>query len=317
MADERLGDTETVTLPDGEQAVYSSRARTLLDAVYDWSRFNGIPRGYEWIRRELKAKRVSAAELVRCTLRYGDTGTIRRMGALLEGEGVDAAQLRKLERALQADEQHDSVDSRAAQTRDTQPPLGRGDERRRLTGMNNFHEQAEMFRDALALTRQRTGFAERLIEKDYFCTVLLEYLASASDELVFKGGTCLAKVHGDFYRLSEDLDFVIPIGCGCAAVATEQEGLAVEGSPGRAAGAPPVSPADQTPGGSEQLDPIQRRDRLHIAGFRPRGHDQGRDWPARTAAAGGVEWSGADPPAGSCVSQRVARTTGLALHFEA
>jgi len=48
----------------------------------------------------LKAKRVSAADLVKCTLRYGDTGTIRRMGALLESEGVDAALLRKLERAL-------------------------------------------------------------------------------------------------------------------------------------------------------------------------------------------------------------------------
>ena len=68
--------------------------------MYDWSRFNGIPRGYEWICGELKAKRVSVAELVRCTLRYGDTGTIRRLGALLEGEGADAAQLRKLERAL-------------------------------------------------------------------------------------------------------------------------------------------------------------------------------------------------------------------------
>ncbi len=77
--------------------------------------------------------------------------------------------------------------------------------------MNRFHEQVGMFRDALALTRQRTGFAERLIEKDYFSTMLLEYLVSASDELVFKGGTCLAKVHGDFYRLSEDLDFVIPM----------------------------------------------------------------------------------------------------------
>ncbi len=100
VAEERLGDTETATLPDGEQAVYASRVRTLVDAVYDWSRFNGIPRGYEWIRRELKAKRVSAAELVRCTLRYGDTGTIRRMGALLEREGVDAGLLRKLERVL-------------------------------------------------------------------------------------------------------------------------------------------------------------------------------------------------------------------------
>ena len=102
VADERLGDTETVRLPDGEEAVYASRARALVDAVYDWSRFNGIPRGYEWIRQELKTKRVSAAELVKCTLRYGDTGTIRRMGALLECEGVDAALLRKLERALKA-----------------------------------------------------------------------------------------------------------------------------------------------------------------------------------------------------------------------
>jgi len=74
--------------------------RSLVDAVYDWSRFNGIPRGYEWIRRELRAKRVTAAELVKCTLRYGDTGTIRRMGALLEREGVNAMLLRKLERKL-------------------------------------------------------------------------------------------------------------------------------------------------------------------------------------------------------------------------
>jgi predicted transcriptional regulator of viral defense system len=100
VADERLGDTETVTLPDGEEAVYSSRARTLLDAVYDWSRFNGIPRGYEWICRELKTKRIGAAELVRCTLRYGDTGTIRRIGLLLERAGVEVQLWQKLARVL-------------------------------------------------------------------------------------------------------------------------------------------------------------------------------------------------------------------------
>jgi predicted transcriptional regulator of viral defense system len=99
VADERLGATDEVTLDDGA-VLYSSRVRTLVDAVYDWSRFNGLPRGYEWIRRELAAKRVSATELVRATLRYGDTGTIRRMGALLEDEEVDSALLRKLERNL-------------------------------------------------------------------------------------------------------------------------------------------------------------------------------------------------------------------------
>ena len=87
-------------MADGEKAVYASRVRSLMDAVYDWSRFNGIPRGYQWIHQEMKAERVSAAELVKCTLRYGDTGTIRRMGLLLEREGVAETQLVKLGRAL-------------------------------------------------------------------------------------------------------------------------------------------------------------------------------------------------------------------------
>jgi predicted transcriptional regulator of viral defense system len=100
VADERLGDAKTFAMPDGEKAVYASRARSLMDAVYDWSRFNGVPRGYEWIRRELAAKRVSATELVSVTLRYGDTGTIRRIGALLEREGVEGVLLRRLERKL-------------------------------------------------------------------------------------------------------------------------------------------------------------------------------------------------------------------------
>ena len=69
-----------------------------------------------------------------------------------------------------------------------------------------------LFREAVNFTTAETAFASRLIEKDYFCTVLLAYLAGAVDDrLVFKGGTCLAKVHADFYRLSEDLDFVIPV----------------------------------------------------------------------------------------------------------
>jgi predicted transcriptional regulator of viral defense system len=100
VADRRLGDTETVQTEDGLSIIYSSRARTLVDAVYDWSRFNSLPRGYQWIRRDLAAKRVSAEELMKLTLRYGDIGTIRRMGALLDGEGVTKSLLKKLERAL-------------------------------------------------------------------------------------------------------------------------------------------------------------------------------------------------------------------------
>ena len=100
VADKRLGDTEVVQTSGGSKVVYSSRARTLLDAVYDWSRFNTLPRAYEWIRKELKAKRVTPADLVSVTLKYSDIGTIRRMGALLEREGVQSSLLKKLEKAL-------------------------------------------------------------------------------------------------------------------------------------------------------------------------------------------------------------------------
>lgn len=72
------------------------------------------------------------------------------------------------------------------------------------------HEDRDWFLEAVNFTAATTGFSPRLIEKDYFCTVLLQHLATAG-VLVFKGGTCLAKVHGEFYRLSEDLDFVIPM----------------------------------------------------------------------------------------------------------
>ncbi len=100
VADRRLGDIETMETAEGSKTVYSSRARTLLDAVYDWSRFNSLPRAYQWIRNELKSKRVTPSEMVSVTLKYGDIGTIRRMGALLEREGVAGPLLKKLERAL-------------------------------------------------------------------------------------------------------------------------------------------------------------------------------------------------------------------------
>jgi hypothetical protein len=50
--------------------------------------------------RRARANRVTAAELVRATLKYGDVGTIRRMGVLLERAGVTEALLRKLRRML-------------------------------------------------------------------------------------------------------------------------------------------------------------------------------------------------------------------------
>jgi predicted transcriptional regulator of viral defense system len=101
VADNRLGDTEKMQTADGRTAVYGSRARTLVDAVYDWARFDSLPRAYEWIRRELSDKRIDPTELVSVTQRYGDIGTIRRLGVLLEEHGVQEGLLRKLEKVLE------------------------------------------------------------------------------------------------------------------------------------------------------------------------------------------------------------------------
>ncbi len=72
-----------------------------------------------------------------------------------------------------------------------------------------LHDDPDLFREAVRFTAAETGFITRLIEKDYFCTVLIQQLASSESALVFRGGTCLAKVHAGFYRLSEDLDYLI------------------------------------------------------------------------------------------------------------
>lgn len=75
------------------------------------------------------------------------------------------------------------------------------------------HEDADSFRDAIQFTSARSGFPVDLIEKDYFCSLVLSHLFSGAEtgSLVFKGGTALNKVHFGFYRLSEDLDFSIPV----------------------------------------------------------------------------------------------------------
>jgi predicted transcriptional regulator of viral defense system len=100
VADSRLGEIETVRAPDGSDAVYSSRTRSLVDAVYDWSRFNSLPQGYDWIRAELVRNPQIAGEIVPVALRYGNVSTFRRLGRLLEREGVEESLLRKLERKL-------------------------------------------------------------------------------------------------------------------------------------------------------------------------------------------------------------------------
>jgi len=70
-----------------------------------------------------------------------------------------------------------------------------------------IHEDKNQFIDVINITVQRTGFRAALLEKDYFLTLILSRVHELSDDLIFKGGTCLNKIYYSYYRLSEDLDF--------------------------------------------------------------------------------------------------------------
>jgi len=87
VADERLGAIHVVSTRDNLEMVYSSKARTLMDAVYDWSRFNSLPRGYEWIKAEIKTEPKLTSELIEVTAKFGNMATIRRIGYLLDTFG--------------------------------------------------------------------------------------------------------------------------------------------------------------------------------------------------------------------------------------
>lgn len=96
----RLGATEASLTPEAVEFVWPTRARALMDAVYDWSVFNSLPRGYDWIRRELSRYDALAADLVEVSRQFANQGTLRRIGKLLEIASAPPGLLRKLERSL-------------------------------------------------------------------------------------------------------------------------------------------------------------------------------------------------------------------------
>ena len=100
VSNDRLGDTEQVEMPGGETLIYSSRVRTLIDAVYDWSRFDSLPRAYDWIRRDLDTGRIASKDLAASAMRYGNMSTIRRIGVVLEQAKAEPRILDRLQRAL-------------------------------------------------------------------------------------------------------------------------------------------------------------------------------------------------------------------------
>lgn len=66
-------------------------------------------------------------------------------------------------------------------------------------------------RDFLEMLELSNGyqFDAYKLEKDFLLTVILIFLWEHYSKLIFKGWTCLNKIYLDYFRLSEDLDFVV------------------------------------------------------------------------------------------------------------
>ena len=100
VAGNRLGSINSVKTREGVAALYSSKARTLMDAIYDWSRFNSLPRGYKWIKGTIKNEADLASKLIEVTAKYGNMATIRRIGYLLDTLSSDPKRMNQLQRKL-------------------------------------------------------------------------------------------------------------------------------------------------------------------------------------------------------------------------
>jgi predicted transcriptional regulator of viral defense system len=96
----RLGSTKNLKTPDGIDAVMVTKTRALVDAVYDWSRYNTLPRAYGWIAEALKKDQAIAENLIGDTLKYGNKGTVKRIGYWLAQLGVSDDRLSKMKRRL-------------------------------------------------------------------------------------------------------------------------------------------------------------------------------------------------------------------------
>jgi predicted nucleotidyltransferase component of viral defense system len=69
-----------------------------------------------------------------------------------------------------------------------------------------LHNDKELFNDIVALTAERIGQAQDIVEKDYYVTIILKKLSTCEYPICFKGGTSLSKAYGVIDRFSEDID---------------------------------------------------------------------------------------------------------------
>lgn len=77
-----------------------------------------------------------------------------------------------------------------------------------------LHNDKTLFEEVINEANARTGIAQSIIEKDYYVTMILKFLAKHNPDIVFKGGTSLSKCFHLIDRFSEDIDITFSAHIG-------------------------------------------------------------------------------------------------------
>ncbi len=97
-SDDRIGSASESQTPNGEKICIVTKARALLDAIYDWSRYDTIPRAYRWILTSIESDPDFLEDFTRVALKYGNKGTLRRIGYTLSGAGIRESMFKDFQR---------------------------------------------------------------------------------------------------------------------------------------------------------------------------------------------------------------------------
>ncbi len=99
VTSDRLGGEQILESNENIKTPISSLPRTVFDAIYDYDRFNTLPKAYVWIFERRKDK-AFLNSLVEMTVKYGTVSAKRRLGCVLEMMKADPGIVRVLERSL-------------------------------------------------------------------------------------------------------------------------------------------------------------------------------------------------------------------------
>ena len=78
----------------------------------------------------------------------------------------------------------------------------------------NFHNNVEIFDQAISMASEAMMINPAIIEKDYYVTYLLKEIVTREPNIIFRGGTSLSKCHKLIKRFSEDIDLTFDNGKG-------------------------------------------------------------------------------------------------------